>query len=167
MSLDEGNSLKAQSSDLAYLVYEARPLYDSWLKLLLGGTLAFTLFLGIGLLSVNLVGAEVALAATAFDALLFHATLPRRYQIFSDRVRIVLGRPFAVNIALSTIREARPASSAKAFAYWGIRFATSSRSVVEIVRSKGWNVVISPANRDLFLDQMTQVLRPISEKRPI
>ena len=85
--------------------------------------------------------------------------MPRRYQIFQDRLKIVLGNPFALSIPFSIIKEVRPVSGSSTFAYWGIRLATSSKSVVEIVRSKGWNVVISPANRDMFLDQLTQALK--------
>jgi hypothetical protein len=165
MTINGNDSLGVQSSNSAYPIYETSPQYDLWLKLILGGTLAFTLVLGIWLLSVDVVGALVALGVTIFDALLFHAVLPRRYQIFENRVRIVLGWPFSFNIPLSTIKEGRPASGSKAFAYWGIRFATSSRSVVEIIRHKGWNIVISPANRGLFLEQLTQAIEAMSEKR--
>jgi len=52
-----GDSSAGQTSGLTYLVYEDIPRYDSWLKLVLGGTLAFTLVLGITLLSVDLAGA--------------------------------------------------------------------------------------------------------------
>jgi len=165
VDVNVGNSSGAQTNNSVYLVYEDIPQYDLWLKLILGGTLAFTFVLSIVLLSVDLLGAWIAFGVTIFDALLFHAILPRRYQIFQDKVRIALGRPFAFNISLSTIREARSASGSKAFAYRGLRFATSSRSVVEIIRHKGWNVVISPANRDLFLEQLAQALRVMSEKR--
>jgi hypothetical protein len=96
---------------------------------------------------------------TVFDALLFYAILPQRYQIWTDRVRIVLGRPFSVNFPLTTISEALPASGAKAFAYGGLRFATSSRTVIEIVRHRGWNFVISPANRELFLERLAEALK--------
>jgi len=148
----------AESGKSAYLIYEGIPQYDPWLKLILGSTLALTLVLGIVLLPVDLPGAWVLLGVTVFDALLFHAILPRRYQIFRDRLRIVLGRPFAFNIPFSAIRDVRSASGSKAFAYGGLRFATSSRSVVEIVRHKGLNLVISPANRDAFLEQLGRAL---------
>ncbi len=141
------------------LIHEEPAEYDTWLKLTLGGVLSFTLFLGVYLLYVDRTGAYVVLGVTVFDALLFYAVLPRRYQIYTDRVRIVLGRPFAVNLPLSTIKEARPASGIKAFAYWGIRFATSSKTVVEIVRRRGWNFVISPANRELFLERLAEALK--------
>ena len=141
------------------LVYEDTPRYDNWLKLILGAVLALTFILGIFLLFEDTAAAWIMFGVTLFDALLFYTVLPHRYQIFQDRLRIVLGRPFSLNISLSTIREVRPASGLKAFAYGGIRLATSSRSVVEIIRHKGWNIVISPANRDVFLEQLSHVLK--------
>jgi len=76
-----GDSSAAQTSGLTYLVYEDIPRYDSRLKLTLGSTLVFTLVLGIVLLSVDSLGAWIAFGIAVFDALLFHAALPRRYQI--------------------------------------------------------------------------------------
>ena len=143
----------------AYLLHEDTPEYDTWLKLILGSVLSFTLLLGVYLLYVDRTGAYITFGVTVFDALLFYAILPQRYQIWTDRVRIVLGRPFAVNFPLGTISEARPAPGIKAFAYRGLRFATSSRTVVEIVRHRGWNLVISPSNRELFLERLTEALK--------
>jgi hypothetical protein len=141
-----------------FLLYEDTPRYDIWLKLVLGGVLAMTLVLGVVLLFSETEGAFVMFGVTAFDAALFTLIMPRRYQIYSDKLRIVLGGPFAWNIPFSTIKEARPASSLKAFAYGGVRFATSSKGVVEIARSKGCSVVISLANREVFLEQLNRAL---------
>ena len=143
----------------AKLLHEDTPEYDSWLKLILGSVLSFTLLLGVYLLNVDKEGAYIAFSVTVFDALLFYAILPQHYQIWTDRVRIVLGRPFAVNFPLATIKEVRPAPGIKAFAYRGLRFATSSKRVVEIVRHRGWNFVISPGNRELFLERLGEALR--------
>lgn len=140
------------------LVYEDTPRYDFWLKLMLGSVLALTLILGLALLAVDLVVAGVMFAVTVFDALLFKAILPRRFQIFQDRLKIVLGGPLALNIPLSDISQARSVSGSTAFVYWGIRFATSYRHVVEIVRKKGLGLVISPTNADMFLEQLNQAL---------
>ena len=98
---------------------------------------------------------------TLFDALLFKAILPRRYQIFEDRLRILMGGPFAINISFSNIEEAKPASGRKAFAYRSLRLATSTNHVVEIVRKKGLNLVISPSNDDMFLEQLNQARQMI------
>ncbi|HET6478223.1 MAG TPA: hypothetical protein VFF92_04005, partial [Dehalococcoidales bacterium] len=75
-----------------FLIHEEPAEYDTWLKLTLGGVLSFTLLLGVYLLYVDRTGAYITLGVTVFDALLFYAVLPQRYQIYTDKVRIVLGR---------------------------------------------------------------------------
>ena len=138
------------------LLYEDVPEYDFWLKLILGGVLAITFVLGIIFISQDIEASIVMFGVTLFDAVLFKAVLPRRFQIFEDRLRILLGGPLAINIPLSNITEAKPAAASKTFIYNGIRLATSSRHVVEIVRKQGMNLVISPAHDDMFLDQLNQ-----------
>ena len=138
------------------LIFEDTPKYDLWLKLILGSILAFTLVGGIIFINQDTEAAAAMFGITLFDALLFKAILPRRFQIFEDRLKILLGGPFAINIPLSNIAEAKPASVRKAFAYWGIRFATSIHHVVEIVHKKGLNLVISPRNDDMFLEQLNK-----------
>jgi len=60
--------------------------------------------------------------------------MPRKYQIYQDKLRIVLGNPFGINIPYSTVIEVQHSSSIKAFIFGGIRFAASTWYVVEIVR---------------------------------
>ena len=138
------------------LLYEDTPEYDSWLKLILGGVLALTFILGVVFISQDTEAALVMFGVTVFDALLFKAILPRRFQIFEDRLKILLGGPFAINIPLSNIAEVKTVSGSKVFAYSGIRFATSTKCVVEIVSRKGMNLVISPKNDDMFLELLNQ-----------
>jgi len=138
------------------LLYEDTPHYDFWLKLILGGILVLTFILGIIFISQDTEAAVVMFGITLFDALLFKAILPRRFQIFEDRLRILLGGPFAINIPFANIAEAKPASGRKATIYSGLRLATSSYHVVEIIRKKGLNLVISPAHDDMFLEQLNQ-----------
>ena len=144
------------------LLYEDIPKYDFWLKSILGGVLALTFILGVILISDDIGVALVLFGVTLFDALLFKTILPSRFQIFEDRLRIVLGWNLAHNIPLSNIVDARSVSSSKVFAYWGIRFATSTRFVVEIVCKKGLNVIISPSKGDIFLEQLNQARELVS-----
>ena len=95
-------------------LHEDTPKYDSWLKLILGGVLALTFILGIVFLYQDTEAALVMFGITLFDALLFKAILPRKYQIFDDRLRILLGGPFAISIPFSNITEVKPASGRKA-----------------------------------------------------
>ena len=140
------------------LIYEDNPRYDLWLKLILGGVLLLTLVLGFVLLPQDIEAALVMFGVTLFDALLFKAVLPQRLQIFEDTLRIVLGGPLATNIPLSDIKYARYGSGRKTFIYWGIRFATSYKGVVEIVRKKGLNLVISPTHYETFVELLNQAL---------
>jgi len=142
------------------LIYEDTPKYDLWLKLILGGVLALTFILGVIFTCQDTEAAIAMFGIILFDALLFKAILPRRYQIFEDRLKILMGGPFAVNISFSNIEEAKPATGRKAFAYGSLRLATSTRNVVEIVRKKGLNLVIFPSN-EMFLEQLNQARQMI------
>ena len=118
--------------------------------------MALTFILGIIFISIDTEAALAMFGITLFDALLFKAILPQRFQIFEDRLKIILSGPFAIYIPFSNITEARPASGRKVFAYWGERYATSTHHVVEILRKKVLNLVISPMNDDMFLEQLNQ-----------
>jgi hypothetical protein len=141
------------------LLYEDEPRTDIWLKLMLTGIQAMFLVLGIVLLFRDTEVAFIMFGVAIFDAVLFRLVMPRKYQVYSDKMRIVLGGPFGWNIPFSTIREARPSSGASTFVYNGVRFATSSRDVVEIRRSKSCSVVISPSNKDVFLEQLNRAMQ--------
>ncbi len=141
------------------LVYEDVPRYDFWLKAILVGIVAITFVAGaLLLLTCDIEEAWVMFGMSLFYTLLSKAIMPQRFQIFQDRLKIVLGGPFAFDISFSNIREVRRASAGKAFAYWGIRLATSTQGVVEIVIKKGLNLVISPTHPDMFLEQVNQAL---------
>ena len=141
---------------MSTLLYQDKPKYDLWLKYLLGSIVACTLILGITYISQDTEAAIAMFSITIFDGLLFKAILPRKFQIFDDKLRIVLGGPFSVSIALSNITEVKTVSGSKLTVYWGIKFATSASNVVEIVRKKGLNLIISPDNPDMFLEQFKQ-----------
>ncbi|MFC2006656.1 PH domain-containing protein [Chloroflexota bacterium] len=144
------------------LLYEDKPKYDVWIKVLLGGVVALTFIMGINQISVDTKEAFSVFGVVLFEIILFRIILPRRFQILSDKLRIVLGRPFAINIPLSDIEEVRSRTGIKAFIYFGVRFATSSSHTVEIIRKKGLNMVISPANDDEFIKQLNQARDAVS-----
>ena len=146
----------------AFLLYEDTPKTDMWLKLMLGTILVLFLVLGSVTLFQDKGDAFGMFGIAVFYALLFKIIMPQRYQIYSDKIKIAMGGPFAWNIPFSTIKEVRSASGAKAFAYGGVRFATSSKNVVEIRRSRGCNVVISPSDKDIFLEQASRAMKSAS-----
>jgi hypothetical protein len=147
------------------LVYEDRARYDFWLPALLGGIILIEV--GVGIWSVFRVGLEGALYFVIGLLLisLFYFIMPRKFQIYSDRLVIVLGGPLAWKIPLSTIKQAQQYSSTGAMAYRGMRFVTSTKYVLEIVRSPGSSTVISPAHGEEFLEQLNQTLKRNSSFR--
>jgi hypothetical protein len=140
--------------DGAGLIYEDFPRYDAWLKLVLLVITVGTLVSGIVLLFVDIIAAYILLGVTIFDGLLLWAVLPGRYQVYEDRVKIVLGGRFAMNIPLRNIREVRKVSVGGGLFYSGIRFVTSLRSTVRISRRKGLDVLISPMHPEEFIEQV-------------
>ena len=138
------------------LLYKGSLKYDLWLELLLGGILALTLILGLVFMSTDTTTAWILLGITLFDAILFWLVLPQRLLIYEDRLVIQLGKPLAVNVPLADIKEVKPAEAYKVFMYWGNRFATSTSGVLEIVRHKGMGFIVSPADTEIFLDQLDQ-----------
>jgi hypothetical protein len=138
------------------LIYEAKVKMDTWLKVLFILIIAFPIIMSIIRISRNTEEGLVSLGAALFVFLLLRLLLPQRFQIFNDKLRIKLGGSFAFNIPLSDITDAKSRTGVKAFFFGGIRFATSAKHTIEIIRSKGMNIVISPENTDVFLEQLNQ-----------
>lgn len=133
--------------------------YDGWLSTLLVGAVLIHPAIGAALFGTGeMVGGGVMFAVAALHALILRSYLPRWYEIRSDRLRIVLGWPFAVNIPFNTISEIRAARARDALVYRGLRFSPSTRTPVEIRRSKGLNMVISPQDRQEFIEKAHQAL---------
>lgn len=142
-----------------YLLHEEKAGYDRMAQAVLLLVLAATLVPAVVLLFYELAGAIFLFGATALDALLFHLVLPRRYQVRDSGLGIVLGWPVHWDIPFATIKEVRPARAAGTWAYHGIRLATSPKTAVEIVREKGSDVVVSPEDRQRFLDRLGEAIR--------
>jgi Bacterial PH domain len=147
-----------------YLMYEDAPRYDRLQFVFLAIIVAATLVPGIVLLFYDTEGAAAMFGVTLLDALIFHLVFPRRYQVFDTKLRIVLGWPLCWDIKLSTIKEARPAPGIATWIYGGVRLATSSATAVEIVRQKGMGVIISPSDRQAFLEQLNRAVKLAQER---
>ena len=140
-------------------LYEDRARYDYWLRLILFGIPIVLLTRGIILIREDPEGAITMFSGSLFIIFLLYLVLPKKYQIFDDKLKILLGWPLYVDIPLANISDSQITLGRRAFVYWGIRFATSSKSVVEIVRKRGLNIVISPRNRLLFVDRLKEACK--------
>ena len=141
------------------MIHEEQAEYSYWLRILF--LIPAGLIIGAIVFAYNhdYEGFLFLIGESAFFVLLFYAIMPRKYLIYQDKLRIVLGKPFGMNIPYSTIKEVKHSSSIKAFIFGGIRFATSTRYIVEIARNKGMNYVISPQKGDTFIEQLNQAIR--------
>ena len=141
------------------LVYQAPAEVAGWFRYLIGGILLLTLIPAFILLSIDITAALIFFTVTVFDALLFWAITPRRFEIYSNGLRIKLGGPFGFFTPLENIKGVRKADGSSALAYHGIKFTTSTRGVLEINRYKGLDIVITPSDPEQFLEQFEQVFQ--------
>jgi len=140
-------------------LYEDRARYDSWLRLILFGIPLMLLMVGLILIPEDREGSIAMISGSLVILFLFYLVLPKNYQVFEDRLRMVLGWPLHIDLSLANIIDSQITTGRKVFAYWGIRFATSSKSVVEIIRKRGLNIVISPSNALLFVDRLNEACK--------
>ena len=138
------------------IVYEESPRYDYLIKGIMALPVFFILF-GIYYLYIGEVEAGIGMfATTVLMFAVFWAIFPRKYQILDSKFRIVLGGPFSLSVPFDNLETARAPEGAT----FGVNFPTcfSTDRAVQIVRKKGWNVNITPNDRDLFLENLNKAL---------
>ncbi|MFC2050742.1 hypothetical protein ACFLTN_06155 [Chloroflexota bacterium] len=137
-------------------LYEDTPRYDVWLKAIMLLPVFFILMGVYSLITAQVEAAISMFAATLLMGAIYWAVLPRKYLILDSRIKIVLGGPFSFSIPFSNLEAARKPKGISL----GINFATTflRQHIVEIKRKKGWNVNITPCNRDLFLENLNKAL---------
>ncbi len=81
------------------LLYQDRPAYGLLLKLIIVGIPVALLVTSFSLLSSGNSSDGLALLFETFIiGVIFWVVFPRRYQVFEDHLRIVLGGPFSVKV---------------------------------------------------------------------
>ena len=128
------------------------------------GLLAMDVVLVVALLLlVNGVAAAVTGISLVATVAVLLAILPRRYEVWPDRLRIV----FAIrdwDIPYGSIDVVRAGRWYEAYGFAGLRFATAPSQTVTVLRHNANllthpNLVISPADRDEFLRQLERAMR--------
>ena len=138
---------------MATLLYEDRPRYGLWVKILVWGLLAVFLITAITTFDSNREDAFALIGTAVFIILIFWVVMPRKYCIYEDRIKIVMGVPFSISVRFDVIEYVgKPRGKLTV----GINFVTSFRDTVEIVRKKGMNVNISPGDREAFLKTLNK-----------
>ena len=139
---------------MSTILLESKAAYDTMMKVILGVPIAILLVEACVIASKNAGDVLVLAPAFALIGFIFWSVLPRKYIIYNDRTTIILGGPFSVDIAFSTIKSARKPKGIG----FTMNFAGSSASAVELVREKWLSVVISAVNRDIFIEQLEKAL---------
>jgi hypothetical protein len=157
-----------KSADMNYpagfMVSEAKPAGGFALKIIIAVAIGSVLALGIYLLaSGDKAGAWFLLAEALFVLAVFWAVFPRSYQIYEDRIRIVLGALFSINIPFEDIEKVEVSSMAS----FTINFATAfTTRYILIKKRRGMGIVITPASNELFAEEAGAALARWRETQP-
>ena len=153
------------STPKSLLLYQDEPAYGRILKLIIFVVPVMLLTLGMYLWLSGEGDGSLALLVEAFlVVLVFWVVFPRRYQVYEDHMRIVLGGPFAVKIGFDRIA-AIEVTSRTAFT---VNFATRiTKTYVIIVRKHGLSIAITPRSNDLFVDNAMQAFNQWDRTRGI
>jgi hypothetical protein len=145
------------------------PIYDDraeWGFLIKGLLVMPLIFVGIGMTSVakgDLRGSLFLFIEAAVLWLIFWAIFPRRYQLWEDHVRIVLGGPFALKIKFNKIQTV---TNSRSYGL-GVNFATKATGdYVSIVRKNKFSVNITPNNTKLFVEQANRAMEKWGKSQP-
>ncbi len=151
------------------VLFEDRIKYDLWVKAVLVFPIIFLLALGILFYidahcrdvipseseSDSNTAAIIIFVSILFVLAVYWLSLPRKIFVLQDRIKLKIGE-FYWNVAFETIESVKPA---KGIIVWrGFSSITSWSSQIEIVRSKGQNIRISPARREQFLEYVERAM---------
>jgi hypothetical protein len=138
------------SDSKSLMVYQDEPASGQFLKLITIGVPAALLALSLYLwTSAKSPGSLVLLVEAFVIGLILWTVIPRRYQVYEDHLRIVLGGPFSFNIGFDQIKAIEITSSAAI----SVNFVTRvTRTYVRIVRRRGLSVAITPRSNAMFVE---------------
>jgi len=124
------------------------------LGLMIGGALLYSSGEKAGFLT---------LVAEAFIiGLVLAVIFPRRYQVYEDHVRIVLGGPFSVRIGFDQIETIETTGRT----HFTINFATTmAKTYVRIERKSGLSIAITPKSNELFVENANRALQEWARTR--
>jgi hypothetical protein len=138
------------------LLYQDEPAYGLLLKLIIVIMPVALLAASIYVLSLGDSSGGLALLVEAFIiGFIFWVVFPRRYQVYEDHVRIVLGGPFSVRVGFDKIKTIGVTSRLT----FSVNFVTKlTRSYVEIAKKRGLSIAITPRANDLFVENANRAL---------
>jgi len=159
---------------MEYVIYEDSPKYNFWIKLV---PLVILLYIGVFVFQLSFIKREFigissiqyilfSIFALLIVGLTFASRLPRRYQIFGDRLKIVRWLPDTSVILFKDVDTAVEGS------FGGVKrtyetFLLSGKNAITIKR-RGWvdPFTFAPRNREEFLRRLNDALNEWKRKNP-
>lgn len=87
--------------------------------------------------------------------LILSIVIPRKYQVFQDHIRIILGGPFYIRIGFDNIQLVETTNKTD----FTINFATAIKyTYVRIKKKKGLSIAITPKSNELFTENANRAL---------
>ncbi|MFC1941027.1 PH domain-containing protein [Chloroflexota bacterium] len=138
------------------LLYQDEPVYGLFIKLIIMVIPVVMLVGSIYLFSSeNNADGLALLLELIIIGLIFWVVFPRRYQVYEDHLRIVLGGPFSVRVGFDKIK----AIGVTSRQILSINFITKlTKNYVEIAKKRGLSIAITPGDNDLFVENANRAL---------
>jgi hypothetical protein len=116
---------------------------------------AILLFTGIRVWSADHPGGVFLIAEGLLVGILLQIVLPRRYQIYEDRLRIALGGPFGVTLRFDRIRGIQVAGKT---AFTVNLVSTFTRKYTVVTMKNGLGFAITPKANEDFVERARQAM---------
>lgn len=97
----------------------------------------------------------VLLVETFIIGFIFWVVFPRKYEVYEDHLRIVLGGPFSVRVGFDKIKAIGVTSRLT----FSVNLVTNlTKSHVEIAKKRGPSIAITPRANHLFVENANRAL---------
>lgn len=146
---------------MATMLYEAPSHYGRGMRLLFLAILLALVIPAIFTFDSDRESAFGMLGTVLLIAFIMWFVMPRRVRIMEDRVQVILGPPFTFTVPFATIKEASIPKGLSS----GINFCTAFTGVVKISRFRKMNINITPADPEVFLEQLGRALKSYAEQK--
>jgi hypothetical protein len=148
------------------LLYQDEPGYGLFLKLIFIIIPASLLISSYFLFSSGEKEGGLVLLLEAFViSLIFLAVFPRKYQVYEDHIRVVLGGPFFVRMGFDRINKIVLAHSYSSVLT--MNFVTRfSSNYVRIEAGRGMSLAITPQDYNLFIENANRALAEWTRENP-
>ena len=138
------------------LLYQDEPVYGLFMKLII---VVISVAMLVGSIYLFSSGNNADGLALLFELIIigfiFWVVFPRRYQVYEDHLRIVLGGPFSVKVGFDKIK----AIGVTSRQILSINFITKlTKNYVEITKKRGISIAITPGDNDLFVENANRAL---------